>query len=100
MKAGDRYGFTWLNYGVIDFDYVSTNNFCENPVKSNVGNTVSLVDNRHGKRDYSIRVQFSECETEPEPECGTSFYCLSVVRILCHIRICQDCMMILPASFL
>ena len=84
VKAGDRYGFTWLNYGVIDFDYVSNNNFCENPVKSNPGDTVSLVDNRHGKRDYSIRVQFSKCEVvepKPEPECGMSFCFLSVVRI-------------------
>ena len=70
VKKGDRYGFTWLNYGVIDFDYVGTNNYCENSQQFNVGNAVSLVDNRHGKRDYSIRMIFNECT--PTPGCSKS----------------------------
>ena len=59
VQAGDRYGFSWLNYGVIDFDYVSTDNYCESSVIQDVGSTVNLLENRHGKRDYSIRMLLS-----------------------------------------
>ena len=62
MKAGDRYGFTWLDYGVIDFDYVGPDNYCENPQMFNVGQQANLVSNRYGKRDYSIRMLFKQCE--------------------------------------
>ena len=61
VQAGDRYGFSWLNYGVIDFDYVSNDNYCESSVKQDVGSTVNLLENRHGKRDYSIRMLLSTC---------------------------------------
>ena len=70
MEAGDRYGFTWLTYGVVGFDQASNNNYCKNSVKSNVGETVSLTDNRFGNREYSIRVTFCE---ESELDCGRSF---------------------------
>ena len=62
VQAGDRYGFTWLNYGVIDFDRALTDNFCEGPVKQDVGSTVNLVENRHGRREYSIRMLLSTCQ--------------------------------------
>ena len=67
MKAGDRYGFTWLDYGVIDFDYVGPDNYCENPQMFNVGQQANLVSNRYGKRDYSIRLMVSSCD---KPETG------------------------------
>ena len=56
VKKGDRYGFTWLDLGVIDFDYVARDNYCENNKMFNVGQQANLVANRHGKRDYSIRM--------------------------------------------
>ena len=61
VKEGDRYGFTWLDLGVIDFDVSSRDNYCENNQMFNVGQQANLVANRYGKRDYSIRVMFSAC---------------------------------------
>jgi hypothetical protein len=76
VKAGDRYGFTWLDLGVIDFDVVGTDNYCENPQQFNVGQQASLVANRYGRRDYSIRMLASECTEAPAPApaggCGKS----------------------------
>ena len=71
VKKGDRYGFTWLELGVIDFDVVTTSRYCENAQMFNVGQTASLVDNRYGKRDYSIRLQFTDCSQPAPTECGT-----------------------------
>ena len=65
-KKGDRYGFTWLDLGVIDFDVVTTPRYCENAEMFNVGQTATLFDNRHGNRDYSIRLQFTDCSGEAE----------------------------------
>ena len=59
VQAGDRYGFSWLKYGVIDYDDVSRDNYCEHSVIQDVGSTVNLLDNRYGKRDYSIRMLLS-----------------------------------------
>ena len=59
VQKGDRYGFTWLNYGVIDFAYVREDNFCESSVKQDVGSTVNLIAGRHGNREYSIRMHLS-----------------------------------------
>ena len=74
VKAGDRYGFTWLDLGVIDFDVVGTDNYCENPAQFSVGQQANLVSNRYGKRDYSIRMLHKECEEAApsggEEECG------------------------------
>ena len=71
VKAGDHYGFTWLNYGVIDFDNGVPQNFCENPNIFNVGQQANLVVNRYGGRHYSLRLMYSECEEErPQAECG------------------------------
>ena len=35
VEAGDHFGFTWLNYGVVDYDEVATDNFCERSVSEN-----------------------------------------------------------------
>ena len=29
VQAGDHFGFTWLDLGVISYDRVATDNFCE-----------------------------------------------------------------------
>ena len=63
VKEGDRYGFTWLDLGVIDFDYTSGDNYCENAAQFNVGAQVNLVPRRHGKRFYSISMKLT-------PKCG------------------------------
>ena len=68
VKKGDRYGFTWLDLGVIDFDGSSTNNYCENNQKFDVGQQANLVSNRHGNRDYSIKMMFSAC-SDNEGQC-------------------------------
>ena len=71
VRAGDSYGFTWLDYGVIDFDYVGPDNYCEDPQIFDVGQQANLVGNRHGKRDYSIRMLFKECEERVVTEVPT-----------------------------
>ena len=72
VQAGDSYGFTWLDFGVIDFDFTQQGHYCENPAAFNVGNTASLTANRYGNRDYSIMMQVTpKCEEPtPAPACG------------------------------
>lgn len=63
-KAGDSLGLTWHNTGNIPFDQASTQNYCEDSVVVGaVGNTMSLVANRNGNRQYSLTASF--CEYTP-----------------------------------
>ena len=83
VKKGDRYGFTWLDLGVIDFDYTQQGRYCENAAQFNVGAQVNLVARRYGNRDYSISMNLTpKCEVptpaptptptpEPTPDPGS-----------------------------
>ena len=54
-KAGDTIGYTWTNYGIIPFDYVGTQNYCEDAKQfTTIGGDVPLVAKRHGDRVYSF----------------------------------------------
>ena len=55
-KAGDTIGYTWTNYGNVPFDYVNTQNYCEEGQQyTTVGGDVALVANRYGGRAYSFQ---------------------------------------------
>ena len=55
-KAGDTIGYTWTNYGIVPYDYVNTQNYCEEAQQyTTVGGDVALVANRHGGRAYSFQ---------------------------------------------
>ena len=70
MKAGDHFGWVWLKYGVISFDYVrSKGHYCENKVNPRVGNRLRLQKNRYSNRDYSIRVNFRPACSELSITC-------------------------------
>ena len=71
VQAGDMFGFTWLNYGVVAFDYSAAGHYCEQPEKPSVGGTYSWVLNRYGNRDYSIRMNVGpDCEAAVGSESG------------------------------
>ena len=71
VKAGDRFGFVWLRYGVVSFDYVKRKgHYCENRMIARAGRNVRLVRNRYSNRDYAIRVIY-------KPACGE----------ICHLLI-------------
>ena len=59
VRRGDHFGFTWLRYGVISFDYHRGHyRYAENPVKFNVGNRRGMHPRRYGNRIYSIRLGY------------------------------------------
>ena len=68
VKAGDRYGFTWLNFGVIDWGMTAEKNYCEKEAIYDVGDTASLND-QHGNREYSIKMRLTACDGST-PKCG------------------------------
>ena len=62
MIPGDHYGFTWFQYGVIQYDLSDAQNYCEDKTIFSVNNTAELYDNRYGNREYSLRFAFGECK--------------------------------------
>lgn len=62
MQEGDHYGFTWLDYGIIKYSTSSTQNYCEDSALFDVGEAVDLTANRHGNRDYSLRMTYIRCD--------------------------------------
>ena len=61
VKAGDHYGFTWLDHGVIKYAHSDTQNYCENEDVFDEGEVAELFGNRHGNRDYSLRMMYTSC---------------------------------------
>ena len=54
-KAGDRFGFTWLEFGTIDYTPVSKFHYCEDVNAFVDGETRRLVAGRYGNREYSLK---------------------------------------------
>ena len=78
VKKGDRYGFSWLNFGVIAWDVAGEKNFCEANELFNQGDIATLKD-EYGDRIYSIKMNLTPCqpttEPPPQPQCQEC-YCV------------------------
>jgi hypothetical protein len=62
VQAGNKFGFTWTNQGVIDYEPAAyTNYFYHTPNEYNVGETTAVMTDTHGKRIYSLQVEFMTC---------------------------------------
>ena len=58
VLAGDHFGFTWLNLGVVKYDPATTYQYCEDNIKPNEGSNVVLKSSGYGNREYSIRLTY------------------------------------------
>ena len=71
VQAGDHFGFTWLNYGVVMYDLAPHGRYCEDNFNPNVGDKMTLLDNNGGNKQYSIRLTYSdECPIGDQDSCG------------------------------
>lgn len=67
VQAGDHFGFTWLNFGVVKFTVATPGEYCEDPITPAEGSNVALKLNRYGNRDYSIRLSATCTNPTPPP---------------------------------
>ena len=56
MKAGDHYGFTWLDYGVIDYSDTGTEHFCGAAATYIKGDR--MITAKTFERVYSLQLTF------------------------------------------
>jgi len=81
VQPGDHFGFTWLNYGVVKFTYTTPGHYCEEGIKPDEGSNVVLQLNRHGNRDYSIRLSYNVGCSEASNKCG--LYLIFFANLTC-----------------
>ena len=61
VEAGDHFGFRWMSGSVVAFDHVRAHSYCEqtHTTFGAAGTKSTLVANRHGSRQYSIKLHYA-----------------------------------------
>ena len=74
VKVGNFFGFTWLKYGVVKFNWTASNeiNYCAGKAKPKFNKELTLIlTGQHMLgREYSIKLHTTSSQPEPVSEPG------------------------------